>query len=83
MNYVKFSAFLPPGRLFQPVGELVRLLAGMEFDFDFQLVLQAAEVPPCLLTSESGRQPMLGWTTWLKTKPFGQDDPQVILNSRN
>jgi type VI secretion system protein ImpH len=82
MRFAKFSAFLPPGPLFQPVSELVRLVTGMEYDFDFQLVLQAAEVPPCVLSSNSKEKPMLGWTTWLKTQPFEQDDPQVILNSR-
>jgi hypothetical protein len=24
---------------------------------------------------------MLGWTTWLKTSPFTEDDSQVVLNS--
>jgi type VI secretion system protein ImpH len=83
MGFSRFGDFLPPGKAYRPIRELVRFLAGMEFDFDFQLILKAEEVPPCILNSQADQQSMLGWTTWLKTQPFRQDDPQVILASRN
>ncbi len=78
-----FLAFLPSGDKHRPLNEVVRFLMGMEFDFDFQLILNAEEVPACQLSSQPGRQAMLGWTTWLKTKPFQHDDPQVVLHSLN
>jgi type VI secretion system protein ImpH len=55
-------------------------MVGMEFDFDVQLVLAAKEVPGMILTTRAVRRPMLGWTSWLRTKPFTADDEQVVLS---
>lgn len=79
LNFGEFRAFLPTGSAFEPLANLVRLLAGMEFDFDIQLVLKAIEVPSCQLTTQGPEIPMLGWTTWLKTRPLKIDDPQLVL----
>ena len=79
----EFGEFLPSGDGFTPANELARLLAGQELDFDFQLVLRADEVPSLISTSRAKRKPMLGWTTWLKTKPFQADDSQVVLAAMN
>ena len=83
LRFAQFSALLPNGTASKPASELTRFLAGQEFDFDLQLVLQKAEVPACRLSSQVKPQnkPMLGWTTWLKTKPFTTDDEQVVLTS--
>lgn len=79
LSFDQFKAFLPNGSAFKPTTEITQFFAGMEFDFDLQLVLQKAEVPFCKLSTKS--KPALGWTTWLKTKPFRQDDSQVVLRS--
>jgi type VI secretion system protein ImpH len=79
----EFSAFLPIGSAFKPASELVRFLAGLEFDFDTKLVLKADQVPDCVLSTNAKAKPMLGWTTWLKTQPFSKDDSQVVLCSTN
>lgn len=79
LNFDKFTAFLPNGTAYKSATELTQFFAGMEFDFDLQLVLQKAEVPFCKLSTKS--KPALGWTTWLKTKPFRQDDTQVVLRA--
>ena len=83
LKFDEFTAFLPTGNAFKPAAELVRFLAGMEFDFDVQPVLKAEEVPACILTTRAKRRPMLGWTTWLKTRDFEKDDEQVILAVAN
>jgi type VI secretion system protein ImpH len=75
----EFQRILPSGPAFGPAVELTRLLAGMEFDFDVQPVLKAAEVPRCILTTRARRSPMLGWTTWLYTGRAAADDSQVVL----
>lgn len=80
LAFEEFSAFLPIGSAFDPAADLMRLLAGMEFDFDVQLVLKAEEVPACVLTTRAKRRAMLGWTSWLKTSQFTKDDDQVVLN---
>lgn len=79
LDFDRFRAFLPTGSAFEPVTKLVRWLAGMEFDFDIQLVLKAIEVPSCQLTTQGPEIPLLGWTTWLKTRPLRIDDPQLVL----
>jgi type VI secretion system protein ImpH len=80
LTFNKFTAFLPTGSAFKPAIELTRLLTGMEFDFDIKPILKADEVPGCVLTTRAKRRPMLGWTAWLKTRDFTEDDEQVTVN---
>jgi type VI secretion system protein ImpH len=75
----EFKAFVPAGSAFHSATELLRLLVGLELDFDLQLVLQAEEVPFCVLETDSDTQPRLGWTSWLKTRATPADDDQVVL----
>jgi type VI secretion system protein ImpH len=79
----EFIKFLPLGSGFKPATELTRLLAGEEFDFDIRLTLKAKEVPGCELSTTAKRSPALGWTTWLATRPFTEDDSQVVLAVTN
>ncbi|MGB9178258.1 MAG: type VI secretion system baseplate subunit TssG [Pyrinomonadaceae bacterium] len=79
----QFTAFLPTGSAYGPATKLLRYLVGTEFDFDIQLTLKAKEVPSAILTTRARRKPMLGWTTWLKTRPFDEDDSQVVLAVNN
>ena len=81
MSFNEFQAFLPNGTAHQPLKSIIRFMVGLEFDFDVQLILKAKEVPSCILTTRAKRRPQLGWTSWLKTKPFKQDDDQVILQT--
>jgi len=52
---------------------------GLEFDFDAQLILKKEEVPFSVLASSDEGGPKLGWTSWLKTREFSEDDEQVVL----
>ena len=79
----QYTSFLPTGDSFRPVTDLTRFLAGLELDFDVQLVLKAEEVPACQLSSDAAALPMLGWTTWLKTQELTEDASQVILKVAN
>lgn len=83
MTFDEFTKFLPTGTGFKPASELARLFAGLELDFDIRPTLKAEEVPGCVLTTHAKRRPMLGWTSWLKTKPFTEDDSQVVLSVTN
>jgi len=78
----QFHAFVPAGSGFRPMKDLLRLLAGLEFDFDVQLGLKADEVPACRIGAEPQNGPRLGWTSWLKTREFAHDDEQVVLMFR-
>lgn len=79
MNFKKFRAFLPNGSANKTLRSVVKFMAGFESDFDVQLVLEAKQVPGTILTTKALRRPMLGWTTWLKTKPFAENDNQLVL----
>ncbi len=82
MNLKKFTTFVPMGSAFKPLTEIVRLLVGLEFEFNIQLVLERDEVPFCVLGSDQNG-PRLGWTSWLKTLDSVRDDDQVVLSSNN
>jgi len=62
------------------LAHMVRLLVGLELDFDAQLILKAEEVPFCVLTTPGDHGPRLGWSSWLKTREFVRDDDQVVLS---
>ncbi len=83
MSLKKFKAFVPVGSAYKPLSELGRLFAGLEFEFDVQLVLEAEEVPFAALTGSSTDGPRLGWTSWLKTREFVMDDDQVVIAAGN
>ena len=83
MPLKRFRAFVPLGSAYKSLSEFVRLFAGLEFEFDLQLVLKAEEVPFCLLQRNSDQAPRLGWTSWLKTCEFTKDDDQVVIRSGN
>ena len=75
----QFQAFLPNGSAYEPLRSIIKFMVGIEFDFDVRLSLAAKQVPGAILTTRALRKPMLGWTTWLRTKPFKTDDEQVVL----
>ena len=79
LTFKQFQAFLPNGSAHQPLKSIVCFMTGLEFDFDVQLLLKNKQVPGSILTTRAQRKPMLGWTTFLKTKPFKVDDEQVVL----
>jgi predicted component of type VI protein secretion system len=56
-------------------------MVGLELDFDVRLRLEAKQVPGVILTTRALRRPMLGWTTFLKTGPFAEDDEQLVLSA--
>jgi type VI secretion system protein ImpH len=81
MSFKEFQDFLPNGEAHKSLKSIIRFMVGLEFDFDVQLVLQAKQVPGTILTTRAKRRPMLGWTSFLKTKPFKTDDEQVIMQT--
>lgn len=64
------------GESFERVKYWVKNYCGEHFFWDAQLVLRAEEVPETCL----GHAGWLGYTTWLKTKPFSSDADELILN---
>ncbi|MEP7036743.1 MAG: type VI secretion system baseplate subunit TssG [Acidobacteriota bacterium] len=83
LKFVEYQAFLPNGSSYKPMLSIARFMSGDEFDFEAQLILTAKEVPSTILTTRAIRCPMLGWTSFLKTKPFKRDDEQLVLQTEN
>jgi type VI secretion system protein ImpH len=79
LTYTQFLSFLPNGAAYAAAGSIVRFFTGIELDFDFRLKLVGREVPGCVLTTRAARRPMLGWTSFLKTKPISGIDDQLVL----
>ena len=75
----EFERLLPAGEDYTAAVRLGRLMGGAELDFDVRLVVRKDEVPDCVVGAGGRTRPRLGWTTWLKTRPFGADDSQVLL----
>jgi type VI secretion system protein ImpH len=82
VGYTKFRSFLPSGDAFRPLTQLTRYFAGEELDFDLQVVVQAAEVPECRLGAKADDASQLGWSTWLKTRPFRRDADDAVFDCR-
>jgi len=77
MGFEDYSGLLPTETGFGRLKSWIVNYCGLELYWDVQLLLRAAEVPKTQL----GRAGKLGWTTWLKTKPFVQDADNLILQS--
>ena len=75
MNFAQYQRLLPTGDSFHRLCDWVRHYAGDEFTWDARLVLLKEEVP----VTRIGQAGRLGWTTWLKTKPFERDAEDLVL----
>jgi type VI secretion system protein ImpH len=78
MTLERFRSFLPDGDAFKPLVAVTRFYVREELGFAIRLTLQAAEVPELRL----GGGARLGWTSWLRTKPFACNDSQVRLTGK-
>lgn len=81
LNNLPDRSPIPARKAFFLLGQLTRLYAGPEFDFDVQLVLCAADVPPCQLTEDQATGPRLGWNCWLlnEGRPATADAEDVVF----
>ncbi len=75
MNLSDYERMLPTGASFRRLCDWVRFYTSDQYSWDVQLVLAKADVP----ATQMGRAGRLGWTTWLKTKPFEHDAEDLVL----
>jgi type VI secretion system protein ImpH len=81
MGYTHFVRFLPSGELLAPIFELVRYMAGIEYEFEIRVILKREEVPLCTIGMETPAAPRLGWSTWVKSADFiHQEDPSATFS---
>ncbi len=87
MSLRRFLSFLPGGDAHEPLAAVTRFYIREELGFTIRLTLAAAEVPELRLVSLAGQDSgaggaRLGWTSWLKTKPFPCNDSQVAITGK-
>ncbi len=73
-----YQRMLPGGASLKRLSAWVRSYIGLELAWDLQLILTKEEVPQICL----GRAGKLGWSTWLKTRPFVRDADDLVLSPR-
>ncbi|WP_280190998.1 type VI secretion system baseplate subunit TssG [Delftia sp. PS-11] len=84
MDLAQYQLLLPRAALFQALVDWVRSYLGIEYAWDYALVLRRQEVPAARL----GGSAQLGWTTWLTHADPAQDasdfrlDPEAWLRQR-
>jgi type VI secretion system protein ImpH len=75
----RFVSFLPGGPAVRELEDITRLYVGEVLLFDWQVVLEADEVPACELNEEALCGPRLGWCAWLKTNEFEADAEDAVF----
>jgi type VI secretion system protein ImpH len=75
MKYKDYERLLPNGSSYQRLRKWVFNYCGHHFFWDTQLLLEAGEVP----STQLGLAGRLGWTSWLKTRPFTHDAEDLIV----
>jgi Type VI secretion, TssG len=73
--------FRSPGAGAHPAGAAERLrqltafFSRDQIDFEVQLILKRVDVPEC----ELEERVQLGWTTWVKNRPYFPRDPEDTI----
>jgi type VI secretion system protein ImpH len=76
MHFPDLERLLPGKGSFRRLRDFVKLYTGEQFTWDVQMVLDRREVPAIQL----GRAGRLGWTSWLKVRPFDHDAEDIIVD---
>jgi len=77
MSFSNYQRMLPEGDSASRLIAWVKNYVGDEFSWEVQLILRNEEVPSICL----GRLGQLGWTTWLRSKPFEKDADDLVLRT--
>jgi type VI secretion system protein ImpH len=75
VGLAEVQRLLPGGRTFVRLQTWVRTYSGDGYFWDVQVVLKKEEVPAIQL----GGAGLLGWTSWLKSRPSEKDAEDLIL----
>jgi type VI secretion system protein ImpH len=79
LTFAQYRDFLPGGEAHRQLQGLAKFYAGDEHDMEVQLILKREETPACELAPAEGEGVQLGWTTWVKSAPFGRDPGDTVL----
>lgn len=76
VSFADFERLLPGRASFRRMKDWVLNYDGQEHLWDVQVILKKEEVPAICL----GQAGALGWTSWLRSKPFDQDAEDLVLD---
>jgi type VI secretion system protein ImpH len=76
----QYESFLPGGSAEPALRAIARFFTNGELSVEVRLVLARAEVPACELSQGSlAKGPRLGWSSWIRSAPFGRDPEDTVL----
>ena len=78
-----YRRMLPGGDSFRRLRDWVRNYAGMAYEWDINVQLKRAAVPPLALGATAGQGARLGWTSWLHAGAPARDARQLVLHARH
>ncbi len=73
----QLHTFAPGTRALKALNEIVRLYAGMEYDYDFVIRVKRADIPEKIKLDKK-QAPIMGWNTWLASKPAQYDKDETL-----
>jgi type VI secretion system protein ImpH len=81
MDFARYRSLLPGSAACDTLASAIRLAVGPEYDFELNLVLDSAAVPPLRLGSQEGAEPAcrLGWSSWLDRTGIERDADDAIF----
>jgi type VI secretion system protein ImpH len=77
-----YRRMLPGGDSFRRLRDWVRNYAGMAYDWDINVQLKRAAVPPLRLGRGPDADARLGWTSWLHAAAPTRDARQLVLHQQ-
>ncbi len=85
ISYREFQTFLPGGKRFRELTDLVKYVVGISTEFDVQFIIAKDDIPPVEMKTRASEatasRPLaafqMGRNTWLSSKPLAtdRDDP--------
>ncbi len=78
LSYSEFCRYMPDGDSSNSLGQLTRSYVGPELDFEVQLILRKADVPPCAVGRDTTTR--LGWNSWLCGSPLSNDADEAVFD---
>ena len=77
LNKSQLKNFAPGTKSLKAIDEIVRLYAGMEYDYDFIIRIKRIDVPEKINLS-STKMPTIGWDTWLSSKSRNYNENETV-----
>ena len=79
MNYDSFMELVPGGKKLKALQNFISTFAGNELDYELCIKLEKENVQPTTLSTEVGKEPLLGWNTPLGQLPDSEADSAVNI----